>query len=128
MNEILERKSLNVANGSSEIRNTIILTVVGGVFQIYLGTQSYLLSLLIPDSFHALLGTLMIVYGILSICASLLVWLQKSWTIVLIIGVCVASFATLIIFASYMMTFIVVPIYGAAINQLKNSQMLEPSD
>ena len=118
---------MNVAKMPSEIRNTIILTAIGGVFQIYLGTQSYLLSLVFPDSFHMLLGTLMIVYGILSLCASLSVWLQKTWTILLIIGICIASCATLIIFASYMMIFIIIPIYGAAIDQLRNSQMLEHS-
>lgn len=124
----MEGISLNDVDRSSEIRNAIILIVVGGVFQIYLGSQSYLLSLIIPDSFHTLFGTLMIVYGILSLCASLTVWLQKSWATITIAGVCVASCVTLIVFAYYMIIFIVAPIYGAAIDQLRTSRMIESSD
>ena len=102
--------------------------VLGGAFHIYIGYQFYLLPLLIPQTFQTIFGTLMIAFGFLSVCASLAVWLQKSWATKIIAGVGVASCVTLVIFGYYLMIILVALLYKAAIDHLRISRVIEHSD
>lgn len=111
----------------SEIRNATILMVLAGTFNIYFGYQSYQLSIIIPDPFPMIVGTTMIGFGVLTFCTSMAVWQQKSWATKIIAGVGFAICVTLVIFGYYLMIFIVAPIYGVAIDQLRNRRVIEHS-
>jgi hypothetical protein len=115
----LEGISLNNGERPSKVRNATILMVLAGVFNIYLGSQSYLLALAIPNSLLMVSGTLIMVFGLLPSCASLIVWLKKSWAIKMIAGVGMANCVIFIIFGYYLMAFFIAPIYWFAIDQLR---------
>jgi hypothetical protein len=115
----LEETSLNYSERSSEVRNATIMVVLAGVFAIYLGSQAYLLALVIPDSFLMITATIMMVFGLLSFCASLAVWQQKSWAIKLIVGIGVTICVILVLSGIYLMIIIFAPSYWYAINQLR---------
>jgi hypothetical protein len=93
--------------------------VLAGVFNIYLGYQSYLLALAMPNPLLMTFGTLMMVFGLLPSCASLIVWLQKSWAIKMIAGVGVANCVIFIMTGFYLMVVFVAIIYWLAIDQLR---------
>jgi len=115
----LEGISLNYGERSSEVRNAAILMVFGGVFNISFGSQSYLLALVIIESFLMIIAAIMMVFGLLNFCASLIVWLQKSWATKIITGVGAANCVILIILGYYLMVFLFAPIYWFAIDQLR---------
>ena len=102
--------------------------VLMGAFHIYLGYHSYQFSIIFPNSFHTLVGTLMVVLGILSFCASLAVWLQNPWAPKIIAGVGGASCVTLVIFGYYLMIIVVALISVAAIDHIRDSRVTELSD
>jgi hypothetical protein len=119
---------MNIDSRSSEVRNATILVFFGGVFQIYLGYQSYLLSIELPHSFLMIVSILMLVLGALSFCASLPVWLLKSWATKIVAGVGVAICVSYILFGYYLMVVIPAIIYWVAIRQLRTSRVTEISD
>ena len=106
---------------SSKVRNATILMVLAGVFNIYLGYESYLLALAILHPLLMTFGTLMMVFGLLPSCASLIVWLQKSWATKMIAGVGAANCVILIISGYYLMIIFVAIIYWLAIDQLRKA-------
>lgn len=102
--------------------------VLGGSLHIYLGYQSYQLSLTLPLPFLAIMGTIVFVFGILSFCASLTIWLQKTWAPTIITGIGIASCGTLVIFGYYTVGFFFALIYWAAISYIKSSRVSQSSD
>lgn len=110
------------------VRNATILMVLVGAFNIYLGYTSYQLSVVFPDPSQTVVGTVMIVFGLFTFCASLIVWLQKSWATKIIAGIGVAVCGTLIISGFYLMGIILAPIYYIAINQLRIRRVINHSD
>ncbi len=102
--------------------------VLLGANDIYLGYWFFQFSIMFPDSFNTIVGTLMIVFGILTFCASLAVWLQKAWAAKIIAGVGGASCVTLVVFGYYLMIIVVAIISKATIDHIRNSRVIELSD
>jgi hypothetical protein len=115
----LEGISLNYGERPSEVRNATILMVLAGVFNICFGFQSYLLAFATLNSLLMTFGTLMMVFGLLPSCASLTVWLKKSWTTKVIAGVGAANCVILVLSGFYLMVILFAPIYWFAIDQLR---------
>jgi hypothetical protein len=99
-----------------------------GAFYIYIGYQLYQLPIIMPYFSHSIFGILMIVFGILTFCASLAVWLQKAWAAKIIVVVGGASCVTLIVFGYYLMIIVVALISKATIDHIRNSRVIELSD
>lgn len=111
---------MNDIGGSSGIRNGTILMILAGAFNIYFGYTFLQFSTIFPGPFQPIIGILMIVFGVLTLCTSLIVWLQNPWATKLIAGVGIATCGTLIIFGYYTLTIILlVPIYWVAIDQFR---------
>ena len=107
----------------SQVQNATILLILAGALHIYLGYVSFQLSIMIPNPFQTTIGTIMIIFGTLTFCASLVVWLQKSWATKIIAGVGIAICGTLVILGYYLFSIIVfAPIYWVAINWIRTSQ------
>jgi len=102
--------------------------VLGGALHIYLGYQSYYFSILLPLPFLAIMGSIVLVFGILSLCASLAVWFQKSWATTIIAGIGITSCGILVIFGYYLVGFFFALIYWAALNYIRTNQVAQPSD
>ena len=83
---------------SLEIRNVIIWMVLVGAIHIFGGYFIYQF-ISFPSSFHTIFGILMMVFGALTFCSSLAVWLQKSMVVKIIAGVGVVIGVPFIIFA-----------------------------
>ncbi len=116
---------MNDVERSSGVKNATILMVLGGLILIYTGYQ---VSTILPNSFHPLFGILMIVFGILSLCAGLPIWLQKSWARTIIIGIGIAVCGTLVIFGYYLIIIFFAPWYWAAIDYIRPSRADQPPD
>jgi uncharacterized membrane protein (DUF2068 family) len=113
----------------SGTRNTTILLILLGLLDISLGYQSVQFSLIMSSSILMIVAALMIVFGVLTFCASLVVWLQKSWATKVIAGVAVATCVTLIIFGYYTITFIVfAPLYWLGIHWIGKGQSIDIPD
>ena len=119
---------MNDADRSPEVRNATILMVLTGVFNIYTGYQFFQFPEILPNSFHTIIGTLMIVFGFLTFCASLAVWLQKTWATKIVAGVGVAVCATFILFGYYLAILLIVLLYGATIDYIRKSRVIITSD
>lgn len=114
---------------ASQVQNAIVLLILVGALDIYLGLQSFYLSIIIPDSFQTIVGTLMLVFGSLTLCTSLMAWLQKPWATKIIAGVGIAVVMTLVIFGIYLIALILfAPIYWVAIKWIRTSQPTEIPD
>ncbi len=114
---------------SSQVQNAIVLLILVGALDIYLGLQSFYLSIIIPDSFQTIVGTLMLVFGSLTLCTSLMAWLQKPWATKIIAGVGIVVVMTLVIFGIYLIALILfAPIYWVAIKWIRTSQPTEIPD
>lgn len=110
------------------VRNATILMIIAGAFNIYLGYVSFQLEIPYPDFYHAIIGMIMIAFGLLTFCMSLVVWIQKSWAAKVIAGIGVAVCVALIVFGLFLMIIIELPIYWLAINQLKIRRIVDYSD
>ena len=119
---------MNDVERQSGIKNATILMVLGGAFHLYFGYASYQLSIVISNPFQVIVGTVLIVFGLLTFCASLIVWLQKSWATKIITGIGVAACATLFFSGFYLMIIIVATIYGLAIKQFRIRRVVNHSD
>ncbi len=111
-----------------EVRNATILTVLTGGLLVYLGYQSYQMSLIFPGVYPFLLETVIVLFGIATICASFTVWYQKSWAARVITVIGVAACVTLIITGFYLVTFCLVAMYWIAISQIKTSRSYNQDD
>lgn len=111
---------MNEVGGSSGIRNATILMVFGGAFHLYFGYTWFQLSLWIVQwSLETSIGTINIVLGLLTLCVSLVVWLQKSWASKLIAVIGITACAASVLFGFYLMIIIIAPIYWFAITQFR---------
>lgn len=120
---------MNDVDRPSEVRNATILMILAGALHIYLGYFSFQLSIMNSHPFQTTIGTIMIIFGTLTFCASLIVWLQKSWATKVIAGVGIAVCGTLIIFGYYLIAVIVfAPLYWFAIKWIRTSQPTEIPD
>jgi hypothetical protein len=116
-------------NKSSEVQKATILIILTGALEIYLGYQSIQLSLIFSNFIQAVFGAIMPVFGLLTLCASLIVWLQNSWATRIITFLGVAVCATLIIFGFYLIAIVLfTPLYWVAINWIRTSPSREISD
>ena len=105
--------------GSLGIRNATILMILAGAFHLYLGYTWFQFSVISQWPIDPTPGILMIVSGVLTLCTSLIVWLQKSWATKIIVVNGVAVCGTLIISGFFTMCVILAPIYWVAINQFR---------
>ncbi|MFW9789488.1 MAG: hypothetical protein ACFFE2_07480 [Candidatus Thorarchaeota archaeon] len=105
----------------SGVRNATALMVLEGAFHIYLGywVLQFIGMLPMMFQFYVIIGSVMIVLGLLVFAVSLAVWLQKSWATRAIIGTGVASCASLVIFGYYMITIFIILISYASIDYLR---------
>ncbi|MGY5859860.1 MAG: hypothetical protein RTU63_10865 [Candidatus Thorarchaeota archaeon] len=110
---------MNDVGGSSRIRNATILMVFAGAFYLYLGYTFFQISIIMHDPIQSILGTLMIVFGVLTFCTSLIVWRQNPWVTKIIAGIGIAICGVVIIFGAYLMIIIIAPIYWVTINQFR---------
>ncbi|TFG34537.1 hypothetical protein EU527_03170 [Candidatus Thorarchaeota archaeon] len=106
----------------SGTRNATILMILAGALNTILGY----LSIIIPDYFQLLVGTSMIVFGVVSFCTSLVIWFQKPWAMKIITVVGVAVCVNLIVFGYYLMIILFAPIFVVARNQLR--QVIEKNE
>ena len=102
--------------------------ILGGAIQIYSGYQLFQLSLIYSGSFSAIVGTLMVIFGLLSLFTSLLIWQQKSWVTKIVAGIGVAVCGSLIILGYYLVVFFFAPLYWAMIDYIRTSRMTQTSD
>ena len=102
--------------------------LLGGTFQIYFGYESYLLSIELPDSSLMMVSIVMFVLGALSFCASLSVWLLKSWAVKILVGVGVTICVSDMLFGYYLVAIIPAIIFWISINQLRSSRKTGISD
>ena len=110
-------------NKPPEVQKATILMIITGAFNTYSGFaffQNYV--------FFPVLGTIMIVFGFLTFCASLIVWLQYSWATKLLAIFGVVFCVALVIFAAWLMGFILAAIYWVAINWIRTSPPIEIPD
>ena len=105
--------------GSSGIRNATILMVFAGAFYFYLGYTWFQFSLIVQWPIVPHFGTVSVVLGLLSLCVSLVVWLQKSWASKLIAVMGITACTATALFGFYTMIIIIAPIYWVAINQFR---------
>lgn len=113
----------------SEVQKATILLIFAGALEIYLGLQTFQFSLIIPNPILTIVGTLMPVFGLLTFCASLIVWLQKPWATKIIAGIGISVFMTLVLFSYYLIAIILfAPIYWITINWIRTSQPTEIPD
>jgi hypothetical protein len=125
----LEGISLDNDYRPSQVQNATILLILVGALDIYLGFQSFHLSIIIPNPFQTIVGTLMLVFGVLTLCTSLIAWLQKPWATKIIAGVGITVVVTLVLLGVYLIALILfAPIYWVAINWIRASQPTEIPD
>ena len=120
---------MNDVDRPSEVQKATILLIFAGALEIYLGLQTFQFSLIIPNPILTIVGTLMPVFGLLTLCASLIVWLQKSWATKIIAGIGIGFVVTLVVFGYYLIAVIVfAPLYWFAIKWIRTSQPTEIPD
>jgi hypothetical protein len=112
----------------SRTNNATILLAIGGAFHLYLSYTMFQPLVIIPDSFQITIGTVMALFGLLTLCVSLIVWLQKPWVTNLIAIVGVAACAAAVIFGYFLMIIILAPIYWFAIKWIRTSNTTEIPD
>ncbi|MCK4566606.1 MAG: hypothetical protein KAU48_04775 [Candidatus Thorarchaeota archaeon] len=113
----------------SEVQKATILLIFAGALEIYLGLQTLQFSLIIPNPILMIVGTFMPVFGLFTLCASLIVWLQKPWATKIIAGIGIAVFMTLVLFGYYLISIILfAPIYWITINWIRTSKPTEIPD
>jgi len=101
--------------------------VLVGLLLIYGGIQIYYLAITEPYTFLPLFGIFVIAFGIISLCTSLPVWLQKSWAKTTVTGIGIAICGTLLIFGYYLMIVFFAIWYWAVIDYIRTSQRTEPT-
>ena len=120
--------SLNDVEKQTGTRNATIMMVFVGALHIYNGFVFYLGSIIFPYPSQTIVAPVMIVFGLLTLCASLIVWLQKPWATKVITVVGVAVCGTLLLTGFYLMGIILAPIYWFAIKWIRTSQPTEIPD
>ncbi len=112
----------------SGVKNATILMVLGGLFLVYTGFQIYYFAITDPYTFHPLFGILMMVFGIVSLCASLPIWRQKSWAKTTVTGIGIAICGTFLIFGYYLIIVLFALWYWAVIDYIRTSQVEQHPD
>ena len=113
---------------SSEVRNATILVLVGSAFQIYLGCQSYMFSIILPHPALLTVSVIMFVLGVVSFFTSMTVWLLKPWAAKTIVGIGGAICVAHVVFGYYLTAILAFIIYWVAIDQIRTSRVLKPYD
>ncbi len=98
----------------SGTKNATILMFIAAALHIYFGFTNFQLSVIIPNPFQIFVGTIDIVIGLLTLCASGLVWLQNYWAVKITAVVGIAACAAAVIFGYYMMIILIAPLYWYA--------------
>jgi uncharacterized membrane protein HdeD (DUF308 family) len=93
---------LNDVERPSGVKNATILMALGGIILIYSGYQFYYYFTISVILVSPLFGISLIVLGVLSLCASLVIWQQKVWATKLIAGIGIAVCGTFAIFGIYL--------------------------
>ena len=120
---------MNDVDRPSEVQKATILLIFAGALEIYLGYTMFQLSLIVSWPIQTTVVTVMMVLGLLTLCVSLVVWLQKSWATKMIAGVGIVGCATLVIISYYLIAIILfAPIYWIAIKWVRTSQLTEIPD
>jgi hypothetical protein len=112
---------------SPKIRNVTIFMVFVGAIHILCGYFIYQF-ISFPGSFHTIIGMLMMVFGFLTFCSSLTVWLQKSMATKVIAGVGVAICVPFIIFVLYFLVSISALLYATKLDYTRKSLMSKPTE
>jgi uncharacterized membrane protein HdeD (DUF308 family) len=112
---------LNDVERPSGVRNAAILMVLGGLLLIYTGYMVYYYSIVTPYAFSPIFGIFIFVLGIVSLCSSVPVWLQKSWVVSIVAGIGVIVCAAHIIFGYYLVVVVFAPWYWAAYDYIRQS-------
>ncbi len=120
--------TLNDVDRAPGVRNATILMILGGAIQIYSGYQLFQLSLIYSGTLSAIVGTLMVIFGLLSLSTSLLIWQQKPWVTKIVAGIGVAVCGSLIILGYHLVVFFFAPLYWAVIDYIRNSRVIEHSN
>ena len=102
--------------------------VLAGAIQIYSGYQLYQMTIIFSDSFFLIVGTLWVIFGLLSLCTSPIIWQQKSWVTKIIAGIGVAFCGTSVIFGYYLVVVFFAPLYWAVIDYIRTSREIQPLD
>ena len=118
---------LNTVERSSGVRNAAILLVLGGLLLIYSGSMVYYYSIVTPYAFSPIFGIFNILLGIVSLCTSLLVWLQKPWVVQMIAGIGIVVCAAHIIFGYYLVVVFYAPWYWAAYDYVQQKPAAQSS-
>ncbi len=114
-------------DSSLEIRNITIYMVLVGAIHISGGYFIYQF-ISFPGSLHTIIGTLMMVFGSLTFCSSLAVWLQKSMAVKVIAGVGVVIGVPFIIFAVSFLAPISALLYATRLDYTRTSHVNNPSE
>ena len=112
---------------SLEVRNVAIFMVFAGVIHILGGYFIYQF-ISFPGSFHTIIGMLMMVFGFLTFCSSLTVWLQKSMATKVIAGVGIAICVPFIIFVVYFLVAISSLLYATKLDYTRKSLTNKPTE
>jgi len=83
---------------------------------------------MIPTPINFIIGMLMIVFGIASLCTSLLVWMQKSWAPTLVTGVGIVVCGTFVIFGFLLPVVIFALWFWAARDYIKDNRAPQLSE
>lgn len=110
------------------VKNATILMVLIGLLLIYTGIQIYYFTITDPYTFHPLFGIFVIFFGIISLCASLPVWLQKSWAKTTVTGIGIAICGTFAIFGYYLVIVFFALWYWAVTDYIRTSRIPQHPD
>jgi hypothetical protein len=119
---------LNDVEKPSGVKNATILMALGGIILIYSGCQFYYFFIISAIPFFPLLGISLIVLGILSLCASYPIWIQKLWTTKLTTGIGIAVCGTFAIFGFYLIIIFFALWYYAVLDYIKKGLPSKPTE
>lgn len=117
---------MNTVERPSSVRNATILMVLGGLLLIYSGYQVYYFSITTPFAYSPIFGIFSLVLGIISLCTSLPVWLQKSWAATIVAGIGIVVCGAHIILGYYLVVVVYAPWYWAAYDYVQQSTAAQP--
>lgn len=123
-----EEISMNEVERYSRVRNATILMVLGGLLLIYTGYQFIQIFIVIPYPPNFIHGVLMIIFGILTLCTSLPVWIQKTWAPTAVKGLSILVCGTLVLFGFLIPVAVFALCYWVALDYMKDNRASHVSD